>query len=102
MLGVGAFGVVLEARNKQTDEVIALKVITQENSKQMFRVGDETMEQQVLQDLTHENIIIFKRILLSNEHVFIEMEKMNGGTLDSFIRSKKVLEKRESSSRNLI
>jgi len=60
----------------------------------MFRVGPETMEQQVLQDLTHENIIIFKRILFSNEHVFIEMEKVNGGTLESFIKGRKKLMKR--------
>jgi len=33
MLGVGAFGVVLEARNRTTDEIIALKIITRENSK---------------------------------------------------------------------
>lgn len=43
------------------------------------------MEQQVLQDLQHENIIVFKRIIQSLDHVFIEMEKLNGGTLEDFI-----------------
>jgi serine/threonine protein kinase len=51
----------------------------------MFKLNDETMEQQVLQDLQHENIIVFKRIIFSIDHVFIEMEKLNGGTLDAFI-----------------
>ena len=36
-------------------------------------------------DLQHENIIVFKRIIFSIDHVFIEMEKLNGGTLDAFI-----------------
>jgi len=47
------------------------------------------MEQQVLNELQHQNIIIFKRILYSNYHVFIEMEKINGGTLESFIKLRK-------------
>lgn len=55
----------------------------------MFKIGPESMEQQVLQELHHKNIIIFKRILHSNYHVFIEMEKVNGGTLESFIKKRK-------------
>jgi serine/threonine protein kinase len=35
-LGVGAFGVVVEAVNNNTKEVIALKIISQENSKALF------------------------------------------------------------------
>lgn len=62
ILGVGSFGVVLEVVNLRTDEVSALKILLKENSKQIFKVGDETMEQQVLQDISHENIIFFKRI----------------------------------------
>jgi len=52
----------------------------------MFRVGEDTMEQQVLKDMQHKNIIVFKRILRSNFHVFIEMEKVDGGTLESYIQ----------------
>ena len=47
------------------------------------------MEQQVLNELQHKNIITFKNILYSANHVFIEMEKINGGTLDSFIKRSK-------------
>jgi serine/threonine protein kinase len=54
----------------------------------MFKVSNESMEQQVLQNLTHKNIIVFKRILFSISHVFIEMEKINGGTLEKFITSR--------------
>lgn len=89
LLGVGAFGVVLEAMNNQNKEIIAIKILHQENSKGMFKIGPESMEQQVLQELHHKNIIIFKRILHSNYHVFIEMEKVNGGTLESFIKKRK-------------
>lgn len=48
LLGVGAFGVVLEVRNKSSNEIVALKIVTRETSKQMFRLDDQTMEQQVL------------------------------------------------------
>ena len=47
------------------------------------------MEEQVLEELEHKNIIIFKRILQSNYHMFIEMEKVNGGTLEAFIKTRK-------------
>jgi serine/threonine protein kinase len=91
LLGVGAFGVVVEAVCNSTKEVIALKVISQENSKALFQT--ELMESQVINELQHKNIIIFKRILYSNYHVFIEMEKVNGGTLESFIKHNKKLNK---------
>ena len=42
LLGVGAFGVVVEAINKQSKEVVALKIISQENSKALFQT--EMME----------------------------------------------------------
>ena len=48
-----------------------------------------TMEQQALQELKHNNIIMLKRIIMSLGHVFIEMEKLNGGTLEDFIEKKK-------------
>ena len=40
------------------------------------------MEEQVLEELDHKNIIIFKQIISSNHHMFIEMERVNGGTLE--------------------
>lgn len=49
----------------------------------------ELIEEEVLKELDHKNIIIFKHIIYSNFHVFIEMEKVNGGTLESFIKQKK-------------
>ena len=56
----------------------------------------QLIEAEVLNELDHKNIIIFKRILYSNFHVFIEMEKVNGGTLESFIRRRKLKKKEEA------
>lgn len=96
LLGVGAFGIVLEALNKLTNEIVALKIITLDSSKNLFQ--PELIEAEVLEELDHKNIIIFKRILYSNYHVFIEMEKVNGGTLESFIKRNK-LQSREDVSK---
>lgn len=85
----------LEALNKLTNEIVALKIITLDSSKTLFK--PELIEEEVLKELDHENIIIFKRILYSNFHVFIEMEKVNGGTLESFIKRKKHQTKQEAS-----
>jgi serine/threonine protein kinase len=87
LLGLGAFGIVLDVVSMKTKETSALKVISQDNKKALLQT--DLTEQQVLDGVKHENIIFFKRILYSNNHVFIEMEKINGGTLESFIKSKK-------------
>lgn len=42
LLGVGAFGIVIDAVNNQTKENIAVKIISQENSKALFQT--ELME----------------------------------------------------------
>ena len=84
----------LECLNKLTNEIVALKIITLDSSKNLFQ--PELIEEEVLKELDHKNIIIFKHILYSSFHVFIEMEKVNGGTLESFIREKKNLMKEES------
>jgi serine/threonine protein kinase len=85
MLGVGSFGIVLEVINLKSNEVNALKVMLKEDSKQVFKMNDNTMEEEVLQSLKHENIINFKQVLFSIDHVFMEMEKCNGGTLEDFL-----------------
>jgi serine/threonine protein kinase len=95
LLGVGAFGIVLESLNKLTNEIVALKIITLDSSKNLFQ--PELIEEEVLKELDHKNIIIFKRILYSNFHVFIEMEKVNGGTLESFIKRQKQKMKEDAS-----
>ena len=97
ILGIGSFGVVLEVYNIKTAEVNALKILLKENSKAIFRPGEETVEQQVLRDIQHENIIFFKRVLFSIDHIFIEMEKCNAGTLESLINQRKRQQKSFSS-----
>ena len=42
LLGVGAFGVVVEAVNNNTKDIVAVKIISQENSKTLFQT--ELME----------------------------------------------------------
>jgi serine/threonine protein kinase len=36
ILGVGAFGVVVDAVNNNTKDIVAVKIISQENSKALF------------------------------------------------------------------
>ena len=87
----------IEVLNLKTDENNAVKILLKENSKNIFRAGEESMEQQVLQDISHENIIFFKQILFSIDHIFIEMEKCNAGTLESMINRRKKVQKSVSS-----
>eukprot|EP00347_Sterkiella_histriomuscorum_P021485 403333815 len=82
LLGLGAFGVVLEVLNLKSKETSALKIISQKN-QQVYQVMRNELV--VLQELQHPNIIEFRQILYSSDYVFIEMERMNNGTLEQHI-----------------
>lgn len=49
---------VLEVLNLRSAEISALKIISAENQRQVFQ--PDLMEQQVLEELQHVNIIFFK------------------------------------------
>ena len=66
MLGVGAFGMVLDVINLKTKENNALKIIAYENTKGLFSIGPSIIEQDVMQaEFHHQNIIKFKTVLYS-------------------------------------
>jgi serine/threonine protein kinase len=88
VLGVGAFGVVLEACNLKTGEIVALK-ISRHDDLHLGILAVDIMEEQVRLQSHHPNLTKLKNILYSQTHVFIEMEKVNGGTLESFIDKQK-------------
>jgi len=84
-LGNGTYGTVVEALNKTTREVVAIKKM-----KRKFETWDECMtlrEVKSLRKLNHPNIVKLKEVIRARNELFLIFEFINGTVLD-LIRKK--------------
>ena len=86
LLGRGAFGKVYRCLDRQTREQCAVKVV----SKAHFRSELTSIlnEVRILSSLDHPNIVKFREVRQSHNHVYIEMELLQGGTLQKALEHK--------------
>ncbi|CAD8083829.1 unnamed protein product [Paramecium sonneborni] len=75
-LGQGSFGTVLKALNKQTQQLVAVKII---KKKSLFQSEQLMQEARILQELSHPNIVKFFAVHETDSRIFIEMELIQGG-----------------------
>lgn len=61
LLGVGAFGVVLLVKNRQTGEKSALKIINKDTLSEKA-LGILKNESKIMKSLEHSSVVGFKRI----------------------------------------
>ena len=81
ILGKGTFGIVKLAQNKTTKEKVAIKVLEKKRIKDdedKYRVKTEI---EILQRMTHINVIKAKKILKDSENIYIIMEYCEKGEL---------------------
>ncbi|CAD8068869.1 unnamed protein product [Paramecium sonneborni] len=85
-LGQGAFGIVVKAVNNNTKELVAVKIISKATIKRF-----EALEQEaaIFSQLNHQNIVKFYDIKRTDTKILIEMEIVNGGSLQKLMDSKK-------------
>lgn len=76
-IGAGNFGVARLMRDKQTDELVAVKYI--ERGEKI----DENVQREIInhRSLRHPNIVRFKEVILTPTHLAIVMEYASGGEL---------------------
>ena len=80
LLGVGAFGVVLQVKNKVTNERSALKIIPKEKlSKHALSILKN--ESTIMAQMRHPSVVAFKRIFENAKFIILEMELIRGGQL---------------------
>ena len=78
LLGVGAFGVVLLVKNRQTGEKSALKIINKDTLS-VRALGILKNESKIMKSLEHSSVVGFKRIFENERFMMIEMEYVVGG-----------------------
>jgi len=95
-LGKGSFGEVKKARNKDTNEEVAIKIIAKEN------LGDEDLmalqvEVEILSNVDHPNIVKLKEVWEDDDFFYMVMELMTGGELFDRIVEKDHYSEKEAS-----
>ncbi|XP_073059860.1 serine/threonine-protein kinase SRK2I-like [Primulina eburnea] len=82
-IATGNFGVARLMRDKQTEELVAVKYIERGNKI------DENVKREIInhRSLRHPNIVRFKEVILTPNHLAIVMEYASGGELYELISS---------------
>jgi len=85
-LGTGSFAVVKRAINKNTGDVVAIKIIEKKNlSAQELDTLNEEVE--ILRKIDHRHIVKLYDIYETKDHLYMVMEILKGGELfDSIVR----------------
>lgn len=94
-VGRGAYGVVVAAKNKQSDEMVAIKKIQKAFDHKIF--AKRTLrELKIMRLLNHENILKLKKILLPKSRAAFEdiylVSELVEGDLYSIIKNRNSLE----------
>jgi calcium/calmodulin-dependent protein kinase I len=94
-LGEGSYGKVVKALDRYTGHICAVKIIKKRNLTEA-QVKELRQEAAVLSSLNHPNIVKFIAVKESNTRIFIIMEYVRGGTLGSYMKTKKMTEKKSN------
>jgi serine/threonine protein kinase len=78
LLGVGAYGVVLQVKNKITNERSALKIIPKEKLSNAA-LSILKNESSIMSHMSHPSVVAFKRIFENQKFIILEMELVVGG-----------------------
>ncbi len=83
VLGKGTFGTVIKARNKQTNEIVAIKQILLGKDDEIDIVRKEV---KILNECVHPNIVRYRGTYISLNTLWIVMEYCAGGSVDAVFR----------------
>ena len=94
-LGEGTYGVVFKAKDKDTNEVVAIKRISREKIRNYQRFLNEI---NALKTLDHPNVIKLFEIYEDDEFVYLVMEYLSGGELFEYIVDQEYLDEIQTAS----
>lgn len=78
-LGAGSYGVVVEAKDAKTKDLVAVKIVDKRSSNDLHCLISEA---EIVQELSGcENIIEFKQLYDTKQVAFMSIEFVEGGTL---------------------
>ncbi len=96
LVGTGTFARVFRAVHRETDQVVALKVLRTRFSDNPTQYGQFLREGQVGQALRHPNIVPIYEVASEGKRHFLVMEFVEGRNLREFVKIRKRLSPLES------
>jgi len=84
ILGIGAFGVVISAVDKEDGQTYAIKII-KKGKISPNRYSSLRKEAEIMSILDHPNIVQFHKVLESPEYFLIVMELVRGSSLKKLL-----------------
>ena len=95
ILGKGGYGIVYEAKNKEANEVCAIKVM---NKKQLAEKKENGLkfvrrEIEALEKIAHTNIVRVLDLCEDEENICVVMELVPGGNLMQFLKERTMRKK---------
>ena len=91
IIGKGAFGKVNLGLNTLTGRIVAIKSFNKENIKNEISKKKIFYETNLMRKLRHNSITKILETFESEKYIFIIMEYISGGTLQSFIKKRRKL-----------
>uniref|UniRef100_A0A7S2WLW3 Protein kinase domain-containing protein n=1 Tax=Rhizochromulina marina TaxID=1034831 RepID=A0A7S2WLW3_9STRA len=91
VIGMGAFGRVLQVRNRMDQEIYAMKVISKRVLRKKNSVGNMRVERDIMTAIDHPFIVKLKCCFSSEKKLFLVMEYMPGGELFFHLRKQGLL-----------
>jgi len=86
-LASGAFGNVIRAIDKKSNQEVAVKILHKEIDKHQLNLIRQEIN--IFQNLNHKNIVKFLGCMESNTQFFVAMDLLKGGTIKSLIENRK-------------
>ena len=91
ILGSGSYSTVYIGKNDDTQQIVAIKVITRQSLTDTYMFDTLVSEIEILKHLDHPNIVRLYDVLSTANNIYIITEYCNGGTLDELLKREKRL-----------
>lgn len=96
LLGTGAMGEVWRARDRESGEELAAKVLRSEYARDTEIVTRFIQERSILMDLRHPNIVQVHDLVVEGDRLGILMELVEGGDLRGLLKAQGTLARRDA------
>jgi hypothetical protein len=96
LLGTGAMGEVWRARDRESGEELAAKVLRSEYARDTEIVTRFIQERSILMDLRHPNIVRVHDLVVEGDRLGIVMELVEGGDLRGLLKAQGTLARRDA------
>ncbi|CAM0147562.1 unnamed protein product [Urochloa decumbens] len=86
LLGKGSFAKVYHARNVETGEEAAIKIMDKAHLARSGAVQEQVMREiDIMRRVRHPNVVRIHEVMATKRSIFVAMEYVGGGSLDAYL-----------------